>query len=355
MNCTTYPIKIKAIPFDNERVRFLTKEDRDRLIGSYVAHVQPVITMLAFHGPRVQTALQIQWGVNGVDMEREAIRLNQSKNAVIQSVPMHWRVKDVPLPIGEDRGKPTKAHGFLNKHGQPFQDTRLAAIPGGNPLKRAHATALARAEIEDFTVHDWRHHWASHCVMAGIDLITIMHMGGWKALRMVQRYASVGLDHMRAAVAKLPQSKRASGRLLRSPILGGFPTGRFRALRCCKRPLVQQCCRQQRAPNRPSHLSANHPETGRSFTLLGVHAVTAEIGGFPARQHSEAPKRIAAARLAAGCPASDLQSGMVWLHEMPAGRRHLAGALPAFRSIPPVRWVSSVIAPHCLHPRQPRA
>ncbi len=197
------PIKIKAIKFDNERNRYLTKEDRDRLIGSYVSHVQPIITMLAFHGPRVQTALQIQWGANGVDMAREAIRLNHSKNAVIQSVPMHRRVKDILLPIWEDRGRPTKGHVFLNKHGLPYQDTRLAPIPGGNPLKRAHATALARADIEDFTVHDWRHHWASHCVMAGIDLITIMHMGGWKSLRMVQRYASVGVDHMRAAIDKL--------------------------------------------------------------------------------------------------------------------------------------------------------
>ncbi len=48
------PIKIKAIPFDNERVRFLTKEERDRLIGSYTPHVRPIITMLAFHGPRVE-------------------------------------------------------------------------------------------------------------------------------------------------------------------------------------------------------------------------------------------------------------------------------------------------------------
>jgi integrase len=195
------PIKIKAIPFDNERVRFLSKEDRDTLIASYSAHVQPIITMLAFHGPRVQTALQIPWGVDGVDMAREAIRLNHSKNAVIQSVPMHARVRQVLLPMWEERGRPTKGHVFLN--GKPYQDTRLAPIPGGNPLRSAHATACKKAEIEDFTVHDWRHHWASHCVMAGIDLITIMHMGGWKSLRMVQRYASVGVEHMRAAMDKL--------------------------------------------------------------------------------------------------------------------------------------------------------
>ncbi len=197
------PIKIKAIPFDNERVRFLTRGDRDRLIDAYAPHTRPIITLLAFHGPRVQTALQMPWGVEGVDMEQESIRLNHTKNAVIQSVPMHPRVKAILLPLWEGAGRPTKGHVFLNKHGQPYQDTRLAKIPGGNPLKSVHKTACKRSDIDDFTVHDWRHHWASHCVMAGIDLITIMHMGGWKSLRMVQRYASVSVEHMRASVAKL--------------------------------------------------------------------------------------------------------------------------------------------------------
>ncbi|UXC89700.1 MULTISPECIES: hypothetical protein [Sphingobium] len=39
--------------------------------------------------------------------------------------------------------------------------------------------------------------------MAGIDLITIMNMGGWKSLGMVQRYSSVSVDHMRESINKL--------------------------------------------------------------------------------------------------------------------------------------------------------
>lgn len=116
---------------------------------------------------------------------------------------MHPRVEAVLLPLWASRGQPSKGHVFLNRVGKPYQDTGKSPVPGGNPLKNSHATALERSGIEDFTVHDWRHHWASHCVMAGIDLITIMHMGGWKSLRMVQRYASVGVEHMREAINKL--------------------------------------------------------------------------------------------------------------------------------------------------------
>ncbi|WP_243847962.1 tyrosine-type recombinase/integrase [Sphingomonas oligoaromativorans] len=76
-------------------------------------------------------------------------------------------------------------------------------VQGGNPLKNAHVNACDRAGVANFTVHDWRHHWASHCVMAGIDLLTIMRLGGWKSLRMVQRYAALDTTHMKAAVLKL--------------------------------------------------------------------------------------------------------------------------------------------------------
>lgn len=196
-------VKITPIKFNNERVRWLEKEERDRLIASYVPHVRPIATMLAFHGPRNQDALQIQWGTNGVDMKREAIRFYHEKTETVSNVPMHPRVKEVLLPIWEERGRPRNGHVFLNRFGQPYQDTRLAPIPGGNPIRSAHDTACERAEIDDFTIHDWRHHWASHCVMAGIDLITIMKMGGWKSLRMVQRYAGVGVEHMRASINKL--------------------------------------------------------------------------------------------------------------------------------------------------------
>src|SRR3546814_16901353 len=80
--------------------------------------------------------------------------------------------EDVLRPIWEKRGQPTTGHVFLNRFGNPYSDTRKAKIPGGNPIKNQHATACTRAGIEDFTVHDWRHHRASQCVMEGIDLIT---------------------------------------------------------------------------------------------------------------------------------------------------------------------------------------
>lgn len=197
------PIKIPTISFKNKRVRFLDRADRDKLIASYAPHVQPIATMLCFQGCRTQEGLQVQWGINGVDMERNTIYFERTKSGEPRTVAMHPRVRAVLEPLWIERGKPTCGHVFLNAHGKPYQDTRDAKVQGGNPIKRAHDTACKRAGIKNFTPHDWRHHWASHCVMAGVDLRTIQIMGGWASLRMVERYAAVDTPHMHAAVLKV--------------------------------------------------------------------------------------------------------------------------------------------------------
>lgn len=197
------PFRLKAIPFDNQRIRFLSHAERDALIESYVAHVQPIATMFAFQGPRTQEALQLSWGASGVDMERGTIFFGRTKTGNPRTIEMHPRVDIMLRPIWLSRGRPESGHVFLNRFGKPYTDTRDLAVQGGNPLANAHATACRRSGVDGFTVHDWRHHWASHCVMAGIDLPTIMRLGGWKSLRMVQRYAAVDTVHMKAAVLKL--------------------------------------------------------------------------------------------------------------------------------------------------------
>jgi len=51
--------------------------------------------------------------------------------------------------------------------------------------------------------------FASRLVMAGVDLRTVQQLGGWQSLAMVQRYAHLAPEHVRAAVERLV---RAAGR-----------------------------------------------------------------------------------------------------------------------------------------------
>ena len=62
------------------------------------------------------------------------------------------------------------------------------------------------AKIPNFRFHDLRHTFASRLAMTpGVDLYTVQRAGGWKTTIMVQRYAHLSPDHMRAAVEKLAQ------------------------------------------------------------------------------------------------------------------------------------------------------
>ena len=46
--------------------------------------------------------------------------------------------------------------------------------------------------------------------MAGVNLYTVQRAGGWKTAIMVQRYAHLSPDHVRAAVERLTQSETAT-------------------------------------------------------------------------------------------------------------------------------------------------
>jgi integrase len=73
----------------------------------------------------------------------------------------------------------------------------------GKPLqnvKRSFNTALRKAKIRDFRFHDLRHCFASHLVMAGVDLTTVKDLLGHKSITMTLRYAHLAPSHKVNAV-----------------------------------------------------------------------------------------------------------------------------------------------------------
>ncbi len=54
--------------------------------------------------------------------------------------------------------------------------------------------------IKDFHFHDLRHTFASHCIMAGVDITTLSKLLGHKSLKMTLRYAHLAPSHLVKAV-----------------------------------------------------------------------------------------------------------------------------------------------------------
>jgi integrase len=182
-------------------VRFLEAGQADRLVNSYAPHVQPIAVTLRWQGLRIGEALRIDWA--HVSWSANSIFIAESKTGEPRTVTLNKHTRAALHKLWVGRGSPTEGRMFLTQIGRPYADTRQYKFPSGSPIKKAHATACRRAGIDNFTVHDWRHHWACQCVMAGIDLETIKQEGGWKSLRMVERYATVSAAHRTQAMRKL--------------------------------------------------------------------------------------------------------------------------------------------------------
>lgn len=190
--------RLPKLRVQNTLVRWLPEDLAERLMLSYAHHVQPIILMLRFQGCRTQEALQLQW--KDVDLERGTVWFGHTKTGVPRSVSLHRRVVQALSGLASGCGRPAV---FIGAHGRPYADTRSYRLPGGNPLRQAHATACRRAGVTDFRVHDWRHNWAAHMVMAGVDLPTIQRLGGWQSLRMLERYSAVSTEHMAEAMRRV--------------------------------------------------------------------------------------------------------------------------------------------------------
>jgi len=78
---------------------------------------------------------------------------------------------------------------FCKKNGERY----------GN-VRKAFEGARKRAGIVDFRFHDLRHTFASHLVMAGIDLKTVQELLGHKTFNMTLRYAHLSPNHKRMAI-----------------------------------------------------------------------------------------------------------------------------------------------------------
>lgn len=175
-----------------ERAIYLTDDERKRLLAAYNAHAASPVLLLAYQGMRTQEALQLDWRRVKFDLGTIDLPADETKSQKPRTVPMHPRVDALLFGMWHAVGKPTDGPVFLSSRGEPYSDTRGrdGGRQGGNPLASAHRTACRAAKIKGFRVHDHRHDWAHRMVMSGCDLRTLMDLGGWSSLRMVQRYAA---------------------------------------------------------------------------------------------------------------------------------------------------------------------
>lgn len=215
--------KLKPLKVTSKKVRFLSPEEEARLRaalvarddalrqrrdngnawreardlppmperGTYGDHLTPMVLLSINTGLRQGEVFHLTW--SDVDLGRKllTVRADVAKSGKLRHVNLNTEATRV-LTTWKAATKGKTGLVFPGKEGKPFTD-----------VKKAWATLLADAEIEDFRWHDIRHHFASRFVMTGGDLNTLRELLGHADIKMVLRYAHLSSEHKATAIERI--------------------------------------------------------------------------------------------------------------------------------------------------------
>jgi len=179
--------QIKPLREDNRRLRYLIKEEIDRLETAASRHLRPIIILAVNTGMRKGEIFNLKRSY--VDLKNRFIEVIKSKNGEKRVIPINKTLLEALHQLPRRIDSPYVLPG---KEGKKRTD-----------CKKSFRTAMKKAEIEDFCFHDLRHTFASHLVMAGVPLLTVAELLGHKNIEMTKRYSHLSPNHKAAAVRLL--------------------------------------------------------------------------------------------------------------------------------------------------------
>jgi integrase len=181
--------KVKPLKDDGMRLRYASQDECTVLVNFCDLHLKPIVITALHTGMRKSEILKLEWNKH-IDLKHNFILLAKTKNGERREIPINTTLRktltnliirlDIPYVF------------YDSKTGKPYKD-----------IKHSFQTALRRSKIKDFHFHNLRHTFASHLVMAGVDITTVSKLLGHKSLKMTLRYAHLAPSHMSNAVNML--------------------------------------------------------------------------------------------------------------------------------------------------------
>lgn len=181
--------KIRLMPGEVERDRWLTRDEADRLVKACPPHLAALVEFALATGCRAREITGLEW--ERVDLNRRTAWLNQTKNGTPRGVPLN---KDAIRVLEQEVGKnPQFCFSF---RGKPIT---------WQVSNTAWVSAVERAGLSDLRFHDLRHTWASWHRQVGTSCDELKDLGGWKSRQMVDRYAKFATENLTVAAARIEQ------------------------------------------------------------------------------------------------------------------------------------------------------
>ena len=178
---------VKLLRENNRRIRYLTKDEIDHLMTVSSQHLKPILVMAINTGMRRGEIFNLQW--NHVDLKNRIIEVADAKNGARRFTHINDTLLNTLQLLPHRIDTP---YVFPGKNGGRLTD-----------IKKPFLNARKRAGLDDVRFHDLRHTFASHLVMAGVDLTTVKELLGHKSTKMTERYSHLSPKHKADAVRVL--------------------------------------------------------------------------------------------------------------------------------------------------------
>jgi integrase len=158
--------------------RYLCHEEIQQLLAATSGDLKDMIIVALGTGMRASEVLGLDR--DQLDIKNAVVKLNDSKNGDRRLVPL-----------------PPQVITTLQQRPAPLRKL----FPGWPLDKLMHTInrVAKKASLQGVTFHTLRHTFASHAVMAGVDLYTLAKLLGHRDLAQVQRYAHLAPAHLQAA------------------------------------------------------------------------------------------------------------------------------------------------------------
>ena len=163
--------------------------------------IRPVVIFAVDTGMRASKVFRLTWADVDLEAVWEDPVSNQQKNGlVVVRAPKNMEDRVIPMT---DRVYATLCQLRPSNARSDTPSLRVFSFEADYVNKRL-LKAAKEAEIEKHvTMHIFRHIWATRLRDRGVPLDRIKELGGWKTMRMVERYAKMRDPQLQAAIAAL--------------------------------------------------------------------------------------------------------------------------------------------------------
>ncbi|HEY9874597.1 MAG TPA: site-specific integrase [Candidatus Obscuribacterales bacterium] len=167
---------MKKYKVERKPPRYLSKKEIENILDSIRKHeLYPLVMVALYTGMRYGEIINIKW--KDIDLENNTITVPKSKSGRFRVIPIHDRLK--PL---------------LTKNTIPFKMM---------VNYRALRSLQAATGRKDIGWHTFRHTFASHLVMNGVDIVTVSKLLGHSRIETTVIYSHLSDGHVRDSIDKL--------------------------------------------------------------------------------------------------------------------------------------------------------